>query len=203
MLEDVPGALWTCKGIDDARVKVAPGDMERVVVAIDPAVSSSETSDETGIIVAGSALCNCRGTTEIHGFVLDDRSGKLSPNGWAQAAVQAYEECVADMVVAESNNGGNLVEVNLRTVDVNVPYRAVHAAKGKRTRAEPVAALYEQGKVHHVGLHAQLEDQLTTWDPLSSTQSPDRLDALVWALSDLLLGPRERCLPTVAVRVFG
>lgn len=203
LLNDVPGALWTCERIDAFRVKVAPDDLERVVVAIDPAVSSSETSDETGIVVAGSARCNCRGSNELHGFVLADVSGKFSPNGWAQAAIQAYEEHLADRIVAESNNGGNLVEVNLRTVAANVPYRAVHASQGKRTRAEPVAALYEQGKIHHVGMHAPLEDQLTTWNPFAPTKSPDRLDALVWALTDLMLNEHQRSIPLVRVTVLG
>jgi phage terminase large subunit-like protein len=201
LLEDVPGALWTWSRIDALRVKAAPDAMKRVVVAIDPAVSSSETSDETGIVVAGIAPCNCRYAIEMHGFILADLSGKLSPNGWAQAAVRAYRENKADRIVAESNNGGALVEVNLRTVDRSVPYQAVHAAQGKRTRAEPVAALYEQGKVHHVGLHSRLEDQLTTWDPLATIKSPDRLDALVWALTNLMLTEEKPSVMTGTVRI--
>jgi phage terminase large subunit-like protein len=187
ILDDVPGALWTWEHLETLRVTRAPAELRRVVVAIDPAVSSSETSDETGIVVAGVGACRCRGAEELHGFVLADLSGKYSPNGWAQKAGKAYYTHQADRIVAEANNGGALVEMNLRTVDARVAYRAVHAAQGKRTRAEPIAALYEQGKVHHVGLHAALEDQLTTWDPVSSARSPDRLDALVWALSELML----------------
>lgn len=187
ILDDVPGALWSWQRIDDLRVVQAPSELRRIVVAVDPAVSSSETSDETGIVVAGVGDCHCRGEGARHGFVLADRSGKYSPNGWAKAVVAAYRDHDADRVVAEKNNGGELVEVNLRTVDRQIPIRLVHAAKGKRTRAEPVAALYEQGKVHHVGSHARLEEQLTTWDPLQSPDSPDRLDALVWALSELML----------------
>lgn len=187
ILDDVPGALWSWERIDPLRVKEAPAELRRVVVAIDPAVSSSETSDETGIVVAGVGQCNCLGKEELHGFVLADLSGKYSPNAWAQKAIAAYRANRADRIVAEVNNGGALVEVNLRTVDSRTPYRAIHASQGKRTRAEPVAALYEQGRVHHVGFHVRLEDQLTTWDPLSSDKSPDRLDALVWALTELML----------------
>ena len=188
ILEDVPGALWSWKQIDSLRVKEAPEQMRRIVVAIDPAVSSSETSDETGIVVAGLAPCSCGGKEELHGFVLADLSGKYSPNTWGQRAVDAYQRYNADRVVAEANNGGALVEVNLRTVDPHIPYKAVHAAQGKRTRAEPVAALFEQGRVHVVGYHPELEDQLVTWDPTTSRKSPDRLDAMVYALSELMLG---------------
>jgi phage terminase large subunit-like protein len=192
LLEDVPGALWMSDRIEQLRVKQAPVPLRRVVVAVDPAVSSSETSDETGIVVAGIALCRCRGTEEMHGFVLADLSGRYSPAGWAREVIAAYHAHRADRIVAEANNGGALVEANLRAVGGSVSYRAVHAAQGKRTRAEPVAALCEQGKVHHVGLHARLEDQLTTWDPLSSAKSPDRLDALVWALTELMLRSSPR-----------
>jgi phage terminase large subunit-like protein len=195
LLDDVPGALWTWERIEASRVQQVPVELRRIVVAIDPAVSSSETSDETGIVVAGVGPCRCRGTEELHGFVLGDLSGKYSPNGWAQRAVKVYHAYRADRIVAEVNNGGALVEMNLRTVDARVAYRAIHAAQGKRTRAEPIAALYEQGKVHHVGLHAVLEDQLTTWDPLSSARSPDRLDAMVWALSELMLHAGRHGVP--------
>ena len=190
LLDDVPGALWTWERIEQLRVRAAP-ELRRVVVAIDPAVSSSETSDETGIIVAGAGECRCRGKDELHGFVLADFSDKYSPNGWAQKAVMAYHSFEADRIVAETNNGGELVEMNLRTVGDDIPFEPVRAAQGKRTRAEPIAALYEQGKVHHVGLYGRLEEQLTTWDPLASTKSPDRLDALVWALSVLMLEDTE------------
>jgi phage terminase large subunit-like protein len=190
ILDDVPGALWQLSRIEELRVRVAP-ELRRIVVAIDPAVSSSETSDETGIVVAGVGPCSCRGAEELHGFVLEDRSGKYTPYGWAQQAVDAYRAHHADRIVAEKNQGGQLVEVNMRTVDQRVPLTLVHATQGKRTRAEPVAALYEQGRVHHVGAHARLEDQLCTWDPATSTKSPDRLDALVWALTELMLQPRR------------
>ena len=192
LLEDVPGALWSWEMIDSNRVKEPPLKLRRVVVAIDPAVSSSETSDETGIIVAGVGYCGCKGgdKEELHGFILEDVSGKYSPNEWAQEAVSAFKRHRADRVVAEVNNGGALVEANLRTLEECISYKAVHASKGKQIRAEPIAALYEQGKVHHIGVHTKLEDQCATWDPLAKGKSPDRLDALVWALTELMLGAR-------------
>lgn len=188
MLDDHPGALWSLAMIDASRVKAAPEELRRIVVAIDPAVSTNENSCETGIIAAGIAPCSCRGgRPEMHGFVLRDASGKHTPLAWAREAIGLYKRLDADHVIGEVNNGGNLVEVNVRTVDKTVAYRAVRASRGKQTRAEPVASLYEQGKVHHVGALPKLEDQLTTWDP-DTGDSPDRLDANVWALTDLLLG---------------
>lgn len=192
VLDDVEGALWTYATIDGCRIDRAPADLTRVVVAIDPAATSSEESDETGLIVAGVAECRCKGEDkpEQHGFVLDDASLKASPDGWARAAVQAYRRHKADRIVAEVNNGGEMVEHTLRTVDAQVPYTAVHASRGKQTRAEPVAALYEQGKVHHVGPLPMLEDQLCNWVPGTSQKSPDRLDALVWAITELMVQER-------------
>jgi phage terminase large subunit-like protein len=182
ILEDVEGALWSSGQIEALRVREHP-PLQRIVVAIDPAVTHKPDSDETGIIVAGVA----RVGRDLHGYVLDDLSDRMSANAWARKAVGAYRTQKADRIVAEVNNGGDLVEVNVRLVDSMVAYSAVHAARGKRTRAEPVAALYEQGRVHHVGGFPKLEDQMTTWDP-SMSESPDRLDALVWALSELMLG---------------
>ncbi len=191
ILQDAEGALWTGDMIEKLRIKVAPPSFLRVVVAIDPAVSNNEGSDETGIVVAGIADCTCKSNghavKERHGFILADLSGKHSPDAWARAAVGACRDHEAARIVAEVNNGGALVEANLRTVDRNIPYTAVHASKGKRARAEPVAALFEQGKVHFVGGFAKLEDQLTTWEPLGNGASPDRLDAMVWALTNLML----------------
>lgn len=180
ILEDVEGALWTLVQIDALRVKEAPA-LSRVVVAIDPAVTSNEDSDETGIIVAGVA--------DGHGYVLADLSGRYSPDAWARRAISALDLYHADRIVAEVNNGGDLVEATLRTIDRGVPYKAVHASRGKVTRAEPVAALFEQGKCHVVGSLPRLEDQLTTWS--QGMRSPDRLDACVWALTELMLGGRE------------
>lgn len=179
ILDDAPGALWSRDGIDAARVPRAPA-LDRIVVAVDPAVTSAESSDETGIIVAG---IDRRGA----GYVLADHSGKYSPAEWAHLVVRLYREHSADRIVAECNQGGDMVAHTIRTVDPNAPVKLVRASRGKRTRAEPVAALYEQRRVHHVGVLAQLEDQLCTWDPTSSEGSPDRLDALVWALSELMV----------------
>jgi phage terminase large subunit-like protein len=184
LLEDTPGALWKLARIDQARRERAP-DLARIVVAIDPAVSSSEGSDETGIIVAGK---DGRG----HGFVIEDLSGRYDPAGWARAAIAAYHRHGADRIVAEVNQGGDLVENTLRTLDANIAYSKVHASRGKFTRAEPVAALYEQGRVHHCGLFPELEDQMTGFVPdleRAKFGSPDRVDALVWAVTELLVAP--------------
>lgn len=176
ILDDTPGALWTRSMLEQAYVDQAP-ELVRVVVAIDPAATAHEESDETGIVVAG------RGA-DGHAYVLADRSCRMSPDGWARRAVAAFDEHQADRIVAEVNNGGDMVEAVVRTVRAGVPYRKVHATRGKRLRAEPVAALYEQGRVHHVGRLPELEDQLTSWTPEDSG-SPDRLDALVWAITEL------------------
>jgi predicted phage terminase large subunit-like protein len=182
LLDDVPGALWTRSRLDDLRVLAAP-ELERVVVAVDPAATSGEDADETGIVVAAKGA-------DGHGYVLADRTCRLSPDGWARRAVDAYHQHKADRLVAETNNGGEMVELTVRTVDRAVAYTAVHASRGKRTRAEPVAALYEQGKVHHVGGFSDLEDQMCNYTPDGYDGSPDRVDALVYALTDLLLGAR-------------
>lgn len=177
-LDDVPGALWKHALIETKRVKTAP-DLVRVVVAIDPSASSNPDSDEAGIVVAGKGR-------DGRGYVLDDLSAIMSPDEWARAAVKAYTGRRADRIVAEVNNGGEMVELTIRTVDKNVSYDSIHAKRGKALRAEPVAALYEQGRVSHVGTFAQLEDQMTSWVP-GDSDSPDRLDALVYALTDLML----------------
>jgi len=179
VLEDVEGALWSNSLIEASRVKVAP-EMSRIVVAVDPAVTSGEDADETGMIVAGLGV-------DGHAYVLHDLSCRLSPNGWAERAVKAFREFRADRIIAEVNNGGDLVENVIRVIDRHVPYRAVHASRGKVKRAEPVSALYEQGRVHHVGVFADLETQMCSFVPDSLEGSPDRVDALVWALTDLML----------------
>lgn len=175
-LDDTPGALWQRHMFEPRR---AAPDLRRVVVAVDPAVSNTEDSDETGIVVAGLGV-------DGRGYVLADRSCRDSPDGWARRAVAAFEEFKADRIVYEANQGGDLVAHTLRTVANRVPLRAVHASRGKRVRAEPVAALYEQGKVTHVAPFDDLEDQLVSWTP-ESPDSPDRLDALVWALTELMV----------------
>jgi phage terminase large subunit-like protein len=183
LLDDIPGALWQRAMLDDLRVAEAP-ELQRIVVAVDPAVTSGEDSDETGIVVAGKGI-------DGHGYVLADLTCRLSPDGWARRAVQAYHTRRADMLVAEVNNGGELVETTIRTVDPLVAYKAVRASRGKRVRAEPVAALYEQGRVHHVGSLADLEDQQCNYTPDGYDGSPDRVDALVYALTELLLEPHD------------
>jgi predicted phage terminase large subunit-like protein len=181
MLEDVPGALWQRAWIDADRVTTAP-DLRRIVVAIDPAVSTGEGSDMTGIIVAGTGA-------DGHSYVLEDLTAKLGPAEWARLAVSAYRRHRADRIVAEVNNGGQLVEATLRNVDSNIPYKEVHASRGKAIRAEPVSALYEQHKVHHVGTFTELEDQMCSFtsdfDRGRAGYSPDRVDALVWAITEI------------------
>lgn len=185
LLDDMPGALWSRDAIERARVDAAPA-LRRVVVAIDPAVSSGDDADETGIVVAALGQ-------DGQGYVLDDLSGRYSPHDWAARAIDAYRLHRADRIVAEVNNGGAMVEATLRVLDAGVSYKAVHASRGKLARAEPVAALYEQTRVHHVGAFPALEDQLCafTGGPMSHMASPDRVDALVWALSELMLGSAE------------
>jgi len=180
LLDDVEGALWSSTMIDSARVGHTP-DMVRIVVAIDPATTSGEDSDETGIVVAGRGV-------DGHAYVLRDLSCRLSSNGWGNRAINAYREFGADRIVAEVNNGGNLVEDVLRVIDRTVSYKAVHASRGKVVRAEPISALYEQQRVHHVGLFGELETQMCSFVPDHLDGSPDRVDALVWALTELMLG---------------
>jgi phage terminase large subunit-like protein len=177
ILEDAEGALWKRAELEEHRVRKAP-ELKRIVVACDPAATSGEEANETGIVVAGVSR-------EGHGYILDDRTTRASPLKWAEAAVTAYHMFKADRLIAETNQGGEMVRSTIATVDAKVAYKGIHATRGKQTRAEPVAALYEQGKVHHVGAFADLEDQLCQWTPGSA--SPDRLDALVWALTELML----------------
>jgi len=189
LLDDNPGALWKRENIDKFRTAKIPV-LARIVVAADPAVTSNPDSDETGIIVAGMD-----DQRPAHFYILDDLSLSGSPDAWARKLVMAYVTQKADRIIGEVNNGGDLVEAVIRHVVIdgkpvgeNASYNAVHASRGKAIRAEPIAALYEQGRVHHVGAFAVLEDQLCDWDPLVSTDSPDRLDALVWALTELSEG---------------
>jgi phage terminase large subunit-like protein len=179
VLEDNPDAFWQPSMLEKLRVKKAP-ELKRIVVAVDPAVTSGEDADETGIVVAGIGV-------DGDGYVLADRSCRMSPNDWARRVVIAYDEFEAERVVAEVNNGGDLVKSILMTVSKKLSYKPVRASKGKRARAEPVAALYEQGRVHHVGFHADLESQMCEYTPDGFQGSPDRVDALVWALTELML----------------
>lgn len=184
LLEDVPGALWTRGQLDTLRVSVAP-DLTRVVVAIDPAGGGD---DEIGIVCAGKAV-------DGQCYVLADASCRKSPTGWATEAIALYRRFKGDRILAEQNYGGDMVEATLRNVERGIPYRAVVASRGKRLRAEPIAALYEKGLVHHVGTFPALEDQMANWLP-DSDDSPDRCDALVFALTDLAGGatPNMRIL---------
>jgi phage terminase large subunit-like protein len=179
ILDNVEGALWTREMIETARVDIAP-PLVRVVVAIDPAVTSAATSDETGIVAAGI------GNNGDY-YILDDKSLRASPDAWARQAVMLYHEYKADKIIAETNNGGDMVIMLLKQVDASVPTKKVTATRGKQLRAEPISSLYEQGRVHHVGYFAELEVQMCEWTPLSN-ESPDRLDALVWALTELNSG---------------
>ena len=178
ILDDNPGALWHRDAIENLRVPKAPL-LTRIVTGVDPAVSSGDEADETGIVSAGMAANG-------HYYVIADASLRGSPLEWGSAVVRSHHELKGDRVIGETNNGGDLVEMNLRRIDPAIPYRAVHASRGKALRAEPIAALYEQGKVHHVGTFPQLEDQMCEWMPNEPNQkSPDRMDALVWALTEL------------------
>jgi phage terminase large subunit-like protein len=183
ILNDIPGALWTRSMLEANRVREAP-DMTRVVVAIDPSGGSTEGHAEVGLVVAG------RGA-DGHAYVLRDASERLSPERWASRAVALYRELRADRIVAEANFGGAMVESTIRTVDPEVSFKLVNASRGKRARAEPVVALDEQGKIHHVGSLPTLEDQLCEWVPDAGDPSPDRLDARVWAVTELMLGGAE------------
>lgn len=177
VLDEAPGALWTRATVEKTRVLVAPPDLVRVVVAIDPSVSSGEGSDECGILVCGRAA-------DGQLYALEDCSLRASPDRWARVAVDAYRRHQADRIIGEANNGGDLIEAVLRTVDKDAPYSKVHAARGKVARAEPIAALFEQGKAHLVGLMPELSDQLCSYVP-GDPGSPDRMDALVWGMSEL------------------
>jgi len=178
ILEQAEGALWIRNWIEDTRItKDNVPQLTRIVVAIDPAVTSGENSDETGIITCGIGI-------DKHYYVLADDTLRDTPNEWGKRAVQAYTRWNADRIVAEVNNGGDMVVGVIQQVDRSAPVKKVHATRNKTTRAEPISALYEQGKVHHVGGFPQLEDQMVLWTP-DVKKSPDRLDALVWALTEL------------------
>jgi phage terminase large subunit-like protein len=184
ILDEVPGALWNRTQIEKLRLKAVPDGLRlvRMVVAVDPAVSTNENSNETGIVVVGKG-------SDGHYYVFADRSGVYSPEEWAREAVAQFDIHKADRVIGESNQGGDMVERTLRVIRATLPVTLVHASRGKVTRAEPVAALYEQGKVHHIGCFPQLEDQMCQFTPdFNRTEmgySPDRIDALVWGVTDL------------------
>ena len=176
--DECTGALWKQDELDEHRVVTVP-ELERIVIGVDPAVSSGDDSDLTGIVAAGRGI-------DGRIYVLDDRSCRASPLEWAKKVIFLYRELEADRVVGEINNGGDLIENLLREFDPDVSFRAVRATRGKSVRAEPVAALYEKGRVSHAGVFRDLEDELTGYVPSMTRKSPDRMDALVWAVSDLV-----------------
>lgn len=178
-IDEVPGALWTRDLIEKHRVHEKPERLDRVYVGVDPPGGATEC----GIVAAGAALCSCKGSPEMHGFVLADSSLRDSPEKWARAAVTLFHDQNADRLVGEQNFGGDMVQSTIKTADESVPYSHVHASRGKAQRAEPIAALYEQGRVHHVGNLPKLEDEMVSWIPGVSGWSPNRMDALVWALT--------------------
>lgn len=195
VLEESAGALWSMELLDKAQIETnevpliddeegyKPGNLNfsRIVVAIDPAVTSNEESDMTGIVVAG---LDVNGTA----YILEDATDNLKPAEWAQKAVDLFYKYGADRIVAERNQGGDMVRHTIETENPNVPIKLVHASRGKYARAEPVSALYEQGRVKHLPGLDDLERQMTIWEPLGKMGSPDRLDACVWALTELMLG---------------
>jgi predicted phage terminase large subunit-like protein len=181
LLDDVPGALWTYAMLEDRRP--AP-DLARVVVAVDPSGGDDPENDEQGIVVAGTGI-------DGRGYALADRTCKLSPDGWARRTIQAYIDHRADYIVAEVNYGGAMVEHTIKTaaqaMGVIAKVKVIHASRGKAVRAQPVSALYEQGRVSHTEVFPELEEEMTSWTPESGT-SPNRMDALVWALTELMVG---------------
>lgn len=176
ILEDIEGSLFKRDLIDASRVTQMP-QLTKTVIAVDPAVTSNANSDETGIVVVGRGIDN-------HYYVLDDRSGTYTPDDWIKKAIGLYYEYEANYVVAEVNNGGDLIERLLRVQDDKVPYKSIRSTKGKMLRAEPVSSLYEQNKVHHVGFFKDLEEQMCQYTG-NSVSSPDRLDALVFGVTSL------------------
>ena len=179
IIDTIDGALWKTSLIDEARLpENTEKELTQIIVGIDPAVTANQDSDETGILVVGKDFNN-------EYYVLEDISGKYSPDQWARKAINAFYEWGADRIVAEVNNGGDLVERLLRNIDANIPYRSVRATRGKILRAEPIAALYEQRRVHHIGVFPELESQMCSYTGEANQQSPDRLDALVWGLAEL------------------
>jgi len=177
--DDIEGALWTYDLIDKNRVLKLP-QFARIIVSVDPSGSGKEGADEAGIVVVGT-------DAEGEGYVLNDKSAVLTPNQWATEAIKAYYQWSANYIVAEVNQGWDMVEAVIRSIDKTVSVKKVVAKRGKALRADPIVALYEQGKVHHVGIFPDLEDEMTTWDSRESLISPGRIDALVHGLTNLMV----------------
>ncbi|MET7560575.1 terminase family protein [Streptomyces sp. NPDC005479] len=189
LLEDIEGALWSRTRLDATRVGAVP-PLVRIVVSIDPAAKGGDESDEMGIIVVGlgqAYIPDRNGFARRHGYILDDLSGRMSPEECMRKAAQAYHAWKADLVIAEVNNGGDWIGTTLRQIDPTVNYDTVTATRGKATRAEPAAAIFDQLAAHIVNVLPELEEQLVTWVP--GDDSPDRLDACVWAITKLMLAP--------------
>lgn len=180
LLEEAEGALWNREMIERARLNGLAPEMKRIVVAVDPAITNKAESNLTGIVAAGRGL-------DDRAYVMADASDRYSPDGWARKAVALYDSLKADVIVAEGNQGGEMVRHTIQSVRSNVPVIIVHASRGKQARAEPIAALYEQNKVSHVAAFSELEDQMCTWEPLGDMPSPDRIDAMVWGLTALMI----------------
>lgn len=193
LLDDVDGALWTRAVLDECRIATLP-EMKRVVIGIDPSGGSNRSNDETGIVACGLGV-------DGRGYVIADASGRYTPDGWGRAAVGLYHALRADRIICEANFGGAMAEATIRNVDRNVPVRMVTASRGKMVRAEPVSALYEQRRVSHVANLPTLEDQLCGWAP-GSPGSPDRLDALVWALTELMVERQPQPTRWVNFNIF-
>lgn len=206
VLDDNPAALWTRKNLDDTRVMMTP-DLDEIVVAVDPMVAEISAKDirnegkleqtederETGIVVVGRT--GIKGSSDSHGYTLDDASHTGTPLEWCTTAVTMYYKYKADRIVAEANNGGALVKAAIHSVDRNVKVELVHASRGKLTRAEPVSNLFAQGRGHNLGMFDKLEEQLCEWQP--GMPSPDRLDALVWGYTELMIDPDAQHISVV------
>jgi phage terminase large subunit-like protein len=189
LLNEEEGALWSLAKLEDERADSLP-DFDRIVVAVDPPVTSHKGSDECGIIVVGAVTQGP--PQDWRAYVLEDATmSAASPTAWAKGAIEALERWEADKIVAEVNQGGDLVESVLRQVDPMAPYKSVRATRGKTARAEPVAALYDQGRVFHTRGLGDLEDQMTkmTAQGYKASGSPDRVDALVWAIHEVMIAP--------------
>lgn len=181
ILTDVEGALWSMTMIENCRINVAPS-LERIVVSIDPAVTNKDTSDQTGIIVMGRDKFK-------RAYILEDASGKYDSKDWAELAIRLYKKWRADYILGEVNNGGDLIKTVIGLLDRTVPFQEVWASRDKYTRATPVSGAYQQERVYHVGHFPELEEELTEWEP--GENSPNRLDAAVWGVTDLILEEEE------------
>ena len=194
ILDDNPSSLWKRPFIEAKRMGLGEFlksglEMLQIVVALDPATTSTKNSDDSGIIAAGSGMCPCNGQPELHGFVFEDATDIYTPNETCEKVLEIYRRRLANCVIGETNQGGDWIESLFRMHPGarDLPYKGIHAKDGKRLRAEPVVSLYEQGRVHHVGIFAKLEDQMCDWNPKESVDSPDDIDALVHALTHLMI----------------